>query len=123
MVTVFSAVPRPWLVPGQQARPDGGGINGLSLMICLPMQVETNKDKQLQRRVQSLQRFLMTRLKAELAQRAPAQSSDQSRSNVESAAQPATGSSLLCMFWRPTLPDTVQSGCLGNDKCHDSLLW
>jgi hypothetical protein len=37
--------------------------------------VETNKDRQLQRRVQSLQRFLMTRLKAELAQRSPPQPS------------------------------------------------
>ena len=37
------------------------------------MQVETNKDRQLQRRVQSLQRFLMARLKAELAQRTPPQ--------------------------------------------------
>ncbi len=36
-------------------------------------QVETNKDRQLQRRVQSLQRFLMARLKAELAQRPPPQ--------------------------------------------------
>ena len=42
-------------------------------MLASPSQVETNKDKQLQRRVQSLQRFLMTRLKAELAQRAPPQ--------------------------------------------------
>ena len=41
--------------------------------------METNKDKQLQRRVQSLQRFLMTRLKAELAQRSPSQLSDQSQ--------------------------------------------
>ena len=41
--------------------------------------METNKDKQLQRRVQSLQRFLMTRLKAELAQRAPAQPTDQGK--------------------------------------------
>ena len=39
--------------------------------------METNKDRQLQRRAQSLQRFLMTRLKAELAQRAPAQPTDQ----------------------------------------------
>ena len=37
------------------------------------LQVETNKDRQLQRRVQSLQRFLMARLKAELAQRSPPQ--------------------------------------------------
>ncbi|CAL5225176.1 g7957 [Coccomyxa viridis] len=44
------------------------------------IEVETNKDKQLQRRVQSLQRFLMTRLKAELAQRAPAQLADQETS-------------------------------------------
>ena len=37
--------------------------------------METNKDRQLQRRVQSLQRFLMARLKAELAQRPPPQPS------------------------------------------------
>lgn len=59
------------------------------------LQVETNKDKQLQRRVQSLQRFLMTRLKAELAQRAPAQPPDQGKPNPEGgkitdAGTPAT---------------------------------
>jgi hypothetical protein len=42
-------------------------------MSSVPLQVETNKDRQLQRRVQSLQRFLMARLKAELAQRLPPQ--------------------------------------------------
>ena len=45
--------------------------DGCHLQTEESVQVETNKDKQLQRRVQSLQRFLMTRLKAELAQRAP----------------------------------------------------
>lgn len=35
------------------------------------VQVETNKEKSLQRRVQSLQRFLLERLKSELAQRKP----------------------------------------------------
>ncbi len=35
------------------------------------MQVETNKEKSLQRRVQSLQRFLLERLKSELTQRKP----------------------------------------------------
>lgn len=39
-------------------------------------QVETNKEKSLQRRVQSLQRFLLERLKSELAQRKQPQPAD-----------------------------------------------
>ena len=69
--------------------------------IMLLMQVETNKDKQLQRRVQSLQRFLMTRLKAELAQRAPAQLADQETSAPGAMDQTDAGS-----------PFTLQQECI-----------
>ena len=51
------------------------------------MQVETNKDRQLQRRVQSLQRFLMARLKAELAQRPPPQPPSPSDSSQADAGE------------------------------------
>ncbi len=63
----------------------------MSALLIL-VQVETNKDKQLQRRVQSLQRFLMTRLKAELAQRTPASPSDQEESAPGAMDQTDAGS-------------------------------
>ncbi len=55
------------------------------------LQVETNKDRQLQRRVQSLHRFLMTRLKAELAQRALPQAPDQTKPTAKAAGKAAAG--------------------------------
>ncbi len=55
------------------------------------LQVETNKDRQLQRRVQSLQRFLMTRLKAELAQRASPLAPDQTKPSAKAAGKAAAG--------------------------------
>lgn len=63
------------------------------------MQVETNKEKSLPRRVQSLQRFLLERLKSELAQRKPpplpalpeanATNNDQPSSSPAGAAEPS----------------------------------
>lgn len=69
------------MVPAQSAQ----------TMLASAAQVETNKDRQLQRRVQSLQRFLMARLKAELAQRAP----PQPPSPRDSSQADAGGSGLL----------------------------
>ncbi len=43
-------------------------MNDVQLLVCCA-QVETNKEKSLPRRVQSLQRFLLERLRSELAQR------------------------------------------------------
>ena len=78
--------------------------------------METNKDKQLQRRVQSLQRFLMTRLKAELAQRAPAQQSDQSKPALGAADHTDAGSSC-----HPALAG-LQISCLPRPCCLHILM-
>ena len=65
------------------------------------LQVETNKDRQLQRRVQSLQRFLMTRLKAELAQRALLQAPDQNQPTAKAAGKAAAGNFHTCSKCTP----------------------